>query len=125
MDLEAFRLKSEALPGKARVRGGSRARERGWFLKGPIPGRWLNRVFALHPRTAGRALRVGLALWYLAGVKRTKQVKPSKEAWQYFRLSAYSGRRGLADLERAGLVAVDRRPGGCPVVTLLDVGGTK
>ena len=123
LDLEALRLKPEDLPRKARSKRVSRAKEQDWFLKGPIPGRWLARVFGLPPRSAGRALRVGLALWYLAGVKRSKQVRPNREAWQHFRLSADSGRRGLADLEGAGLVAVDRRAGCCPVLTLLDVGG--
>ena len=44
-----------------------------WFLKGPIPGEWLHRAAKL----PGRALHVARALWYLAGVEKSQQVKPT------------------------------------------------
>jgi hypothetical protein len=66
---------------------------------------------------------VGLALWYLVGVKKSRAVKPTWDTWQRFGLSPDAGRRGLAALEVAGLVAVDRHPGRCPVVTIQDVAG--
>jgi hypothetical protein len=48
-------------------------------------------------------------------------VKPTRDTWKRFSLSPDAGRRGLAVLERAGLVAVDRHPGCCPEVTIQDV----
>ena len=73
-------------------------------------------------RGATRAARYGsgLAVWYLAGVEKSRPVKPTWDTWQRFGLSPDAGRRGLAALERAGLVAVDRHPGRCPVVTILE-----
>jgi hypothetical protein len=64
-----------------------------------------------------------LAVWYLAGVEKRRQVKLTWGVFAKFGVSPDAGRRGLADLERAGLVAVDRRAGCCPVVTLLDAKG--
>jgi len=86
-----------------------------WFLKGPIPGEWLTRAAGL----SFRALRVGLALWYLAGLKKSRAVKPTWDTWRKFGLSPDGGRRGLAILEQAGLVSVDRQPGCCSVVKIL------
>ena len=40
------------------------------FIKGPIPLAWMKAVAML----PGKSLHVGLALWYLAGVKKTKTV---------------------------------------------------
>ena len=67
-----------------------------------------------------RALRVGLALWYLAGLKKSREVRPNRDAWQRFGLSPEAGRRGLAALEAGGLVAVERHPGRYPIVTILE-----
>ena len=67
-----------------------------------------------------RALHVALAVWYLAGLEKDWQVKLTWSVLARFGLSAYTGRRGLAALELAGLVTVERRPGCCPVVTIQD-----
>jgi hypothetical protein len=120
LDLEQFRAKPEGRARPAKRQRLPRHKTGEWFLKGPIPGSWLVRIFSLPARTLGRALRVGLALWYLAGVTKRRAVKPTWDTWQRFGLSPDAGPRGLADLERAGLVAVDRHPGRCPVVTILE-----
>jgi hypothetical protein len=120
IDLEQFRASRADKPQPAKPQRPPRHRAGDWFLKGPIPGAWLTRVFAMPTRTSGRALRVGLALWYLVGVKKSRAVKPTWDTWKRFRLSPYAGRRGLAALEGAGLVVVDRRPGCCPIVTIQD-----
>ncbi len=71
-----------------------------------------------------RALRVGLALWHLTGLQKDKSVKPTRKVWDRFGLGTDAARLGLLALERAGLVAVDRRHAGrCPLVTLLEVEG--
>jgi len=124
LDLDQFRARFD---GKMSLAQRSVKRQRPprhnpgeWFLKGPIPGSWLVRVFSLPTKTLGRALRVGLALWFLAGKAKCREVKPTWKTWQQFHLSPDAGRRGLQDLERAKLVKVKRRPGCCPVVTILD-----
>ena len=120
MDLDQFRAKRECQPRPATPQKPPRHKPGEWFLKGPIPGSWLVGVFASPARTLGRALRVGLALWFLAGLKGSGIVKPTWKTWERFGLSPDAGRRGLATLERAGLVTVDRHPGSCPVVTILE-----
>jgi hypothetical protein len=56
-------------------------------------------------------------------MEKSRQVKPTWKTWNRFGVSPHAGRRALIDLVRAGLVAVDRHPGCCPVVTLLEIGG--
>jgi len=117
LDLDRFQAKPAGKLRPVNHRRPPRHKAGEWFLKGPIPGEWL----ALASGVSFRALRAGLALWYLAGLKRSRSVKPTRDAWRRFGLSPDAGRRGVAALEQAGLVVVDRRPGCCPVVTLLCV----
>ena len=114
LDLDQFRAIREDKARSAKRQRPPRHRVGEWFLKGPIPGAWLTRAAGL----SFRALRVGLALWYLAGVRTSRVVRPTRDTWQRFGLSSDAGRRGLAALEGAGLVAVDRRPGRCSEVTI-------
>ena len=88
------------------------------FLKGPIPWAWLSRASSL----PGKALHVGVALWFAAGKEQTGiiAINLSRLALEFgFDRSAAS--RGLDFLALAGLVAVDRHPGRKPVVTLIAV----
>jgi hypothetical protein len=87
-----------------------------WFLKGPIPGLWIHQAAKL----PGRALHVGLAIWYASGVSKRRKVKLEKFHLDRFGVGYYAGRRGLKRLELAGLVTVDRHPGRRPVVTIQD-----
>jgi hypothetical protein len=86
------------------------------FLKGPIPWSWLT----LAARLPGKALQVGLALWFRSGLTKSSTVSLSlsslKESLSVHRDAA---RRGLAALEQAELVRVKRRPGRKPQVTIL------
>jgi len=86
------------------------------FLKGPIPLSWLS----VAANQAGKALHVGLACWFLAGIKRSRTIALSAPALASFGTDRYAGYRGLKALERAGLVSVVRHPGRLPVVTILD-----
>ena len=88
------------------------------FLKGPIPWNWL----AAAARQPGKALHVAIVLWFFAGVKRTGTVALSGAALRGFGVNRHAGYRGLAVLERAGLVSVARHPGRMPVVTILGAG---
>jgi hypothetical protein len=86
------------------------------FLKGPIPLSWLSAAAT----QAGKALHVGLALWFLAGVKRNRTIALSAPVLSSFGVGRYAGYRGLKALERVGLVSVVRHPGRLPIVTILD-----
>jgi hypothetical protein len=71
----------------------------------------------------GRALHVAVEIWFHAGVQRRREVVLSlakvAAAGEFDRGTAA---HGLAALERAGLVRVERGVGRAPRVTLLDVG---
>lgn len=114
LELDSFRAKPS---GTRRPKIPPPRRKKGeWFLKGPIPGTWLHRAAKL----PGRALHVGLALWFLAGLKKCNYVTLTWATFNRFGVSPDSGRRGLAALERVGLVSVERHPGRCPRVTILE-----
>jgi hypothetical protein len=115
VDLDKFRTKHGVLnaSGKQRL---PQHNAGGWFLKGPIPGSWLHRAAKL----PGRALHAGIALWYLAGLQRSAIVKPTWKTWAKLGLPPDSARRGLGALERDGLIAIERHPGRCPLVRILD-----
>ncbi len=85
------------------------------FLKGPIPLNWLGTA----AKQSGKALHVGIALWFLSGLKRSRKVALSQSILSLFGVSRYSGYRGLTELEKAGLVSVVRHPGRNPIVTIL------
>jgi hypothetical protein len=93
-----------------------RHRPREPFIKGPIPWKWLERAGQL----PGRALLVGLVLWREAGCRNAREVRVNLSAMG-IGLSRKSAGRGLVALESAKLVRVDRLPGRCPIVELLDV----
>jgi hypothetical protein len=124
IDLNAFRLTSEgqrmieiAQRGKPASRPRSQPRLEGTFLKGPIPMAWLKRAWQ-----SGKAgLVMGILLWYLEGLQRSRrnfrgdrkvlQVNVSKLAIEHRLLRQFLS-RGVAGLERSGLiVVVDRKPG--------------
>ncbi len=88
------------------------------FLKGPIPWDWLDQA----ARQPGKALHVAIALWFLAGVKRTRTVALSGSVLSGLSVKRHSGYRGLTALEQAGLVRVERHPGRNPIVTILEAG---
>ncbi len=86
------------------------------FLKGPIPWQWLTRA-AQQP---GRALHVAIALWFWAGIKGSGQIALSISRLSMLGVNRFAAYRGLAALERVGLVAVHRQKGRKPIVTILD-----
>ena len=88
---------------------------RGWFLKGPIPLAWLMSA----ARLPGRALHIGVLLWFRAGLTRSKSVKLSGQHARLFDIDRHAKARALHQLERARLVSVYRARGRSPVVTIL------
>ena len=86
------------------------------FVKGPIPLPWLCSASQL----PGSALCVGLVLWYLVGVSKSKEVKLTTKKLKAWGLSHDQKTRGLSHLERAGLVKVKRGTGRNPRVLILE-----
>lgn len=87
------------------------------FLKGPIPQLWLSAAAAL----PGKSLHVGVAIWFLAGLTRSRSVRLSGRVSRAFGVDRHAKYRALRWLEDAKLVAVLQRPGCSPVVTLFEV----
>jgi hypothetical protein len=86
------------------------------FLKGPIPWNWVSKAAQLH----GKALHVGICLWYLAGLKISRVVPMSMERLLELGVNRFAAYRGLKALEEAGLVRVARHKGRLSKVELLD-----
>ena len=87
------------------------------FLRGPIPWPWLETA----GRLPGKTLHVAMVLWLLAGIARRRTVRWAPAIAATLGIGRHAAYRGLAALEAAGLITVDRRNGRCPVVTVNDV----
>ena len=86
------------------------------FLKGPIPLNWLAKA----SRQPGKALHVAIAIWFFAGIKRSRTIALSSRLMFSLGSSRYSTYRGLKALEEAGLVTVIRHRGRSPRITIQD-----
>lgn len=91
-----------------------RARPTVRFVR-PVPYDWLLQC----NRLPGKATPVALALWFLAGVKKSMTFRLTAEAAQLAQCSRGSLYHGLDALERAGLISTVRRRGARPQITLL------
>lgn len=93
---------------EARVKGGG-------FIKGPIPLLWINLAACL----PGKTLQVGIALWFLVGLKKSPTVMLASKTLTALGVSRDAKYDALQRLEAAGLVSVQRQPGRAPLVTVL------
>ena len=91
------------------------------FVRGPIPLVWLHKAASLR----GKALAVGIALWFKVGITKQREIKASNALWRKLGIHRKSAYRALAALERAGLVAVDRHAGRAPIVVILDLNASR
>ena len=87
------------------------------FLKGPIPMAWLNEAAKL----PGKAINLGLAIWWLAGMAQTKTFKLTGKALDQLGVSRDAAADALKRLEGRGLIRVQRAPGQRPTVEILSV----
>ncbi len=117
MDPARFQLSTSPVKLAAPAKTKPPPRHRGdeWFLKGPIPGDWLSRASAL----SLIALRVALAIWCEAGMRRSQTVRLSGEMRCRFSISDNTCGRGLRALSDAGLVSLVQLPGRLPEITIL------
>lgn len=87
------------------------------FVRGPIPLDWLIRATSIPRRNA---LVVGLVLFYLAGLNKDRNgLVLTVRRCKPFGLGRKSVQRGLADLEKSGLIRVSRLAGQSPRVDIL------
>jgi hypothetical protein len=90
------------------------------FLKGPVPLDWL--CVASRRCGKGSGFTVGIIIWFLCGLKKSRaRIRLKGAVVRRFGLTRYACYRGLADLEKALLVSVERHPGRNPLVTVLPV----
>ena len=114
VELDRYRLQVQSRPldPPATRRTGLRAprpREGEHYLRGPIPMSW----FLAAARLPGRALHVGMWVWYRVGLNRgAGQVDLNLSALaDELECDRATASRGLRALENAGLVASSRPPG--------------
>jgi hypothetical protein len=118
-DLDRLRLDGAGIETQSLPPGNTAHRRvRGEFLKGPVPLAWLSAASRLSGKAA---LAVGLALWFESGRRRSKTIKLTGPIMARFGVNRKSKYRGLASLEREGLIEVVRVPRRNPVVTILDL----
>jgi hypothetical protein len=70
----------------------------------------------------GKSLHVGIALWCAAGTAGSVSVPLGNISSWRFGLDRNAKYRGLNWLEAAGLIAVQRKCGRAPLVTIFDPG---
>jgi hypothetical protein len=94
-----------------------RPRLREQYLGGPIPISWLEEM----SRLSHAAQWVGVALWFVGLRARSKSatVAITAKTLRRFRLTRSTFCRGLAALESAGLIIVERQNGRRSLVTVL------
>jgi hypothetical protein len=110
-DLERLRLLTREGPLSLRP---PRPHGRERFLKGPVPLSWLEEA----GRCSGKALHLGVVLWFLAGVTGRREMSLGRSELARFGVNRYATSRALAVLEQANLVSVKRLPGRKRIVTL-------
>jgi len=117
MPLDIYELKSVPKPvsrKKTSQAGIPRHATGQLFLKGPIPLAWLSAA----SQQPGKALSVGIAIWFLAGCTNKPTVTLGNELCKKFGISRFAKRRGLDALVSAGLVDAEHHQGRGPLVTL-------
>lgn len=89
------------------------------FLKGPVPLKWLQNA----SKCSGKSLQVGVVLWFYSGMLRTTVIPLNLSRLANWGISRDAARRALVQLERSGLVTVDRGVGRKPIVTIIRQSG--
>jgi DNA-binding MarR family transcriptional regulator len=85
------------------------------FLRGPIPLEWLGEAAKL----PGKTINVAIALWWRYGMAKGKPFKLTRMALKILNVKRDAASAGLARLEQAGLIQVERKPGQRPIVSIL------
>ncbi len=121
-DLDSIRLQPEAsqeatTKTKAVCKPAKR-KQKVPFIMGPLPLPWFQKAMQIPGRTA---LPLGLSLWFQAGLEGTRNdLRLTAKLKGKFSLKDRSVTAALRSLESAGLVSVQRPPGQCVRITILD-----
>ena len=87
----------------------------GAFIKGPLPLDWITSANSL----PGKAGAVGLAIWFLVGVKASKTVKLTRQVEQIAGCHRKAVYAAVSNLEEAGLISVQRSKSARATVTVI------
>ncbi len=90
-------------------------RFKGEFLRGPVPLWWIRRAACL----PGKALALGLAIWFKRGATRRDEVAVNSNLLTKMDISRYAAYRALRGLEQSGLIRVKRSKGKCARVEVI------
>ena len=85
------------------------------FLRGPIPLEWLSKASKLQ----GKVLHVAIALWWCHGMAKGKPFKLTQMALSSLNIKRGAVSAGLARLEQAGLIRIERNPGQRPTISII------
>ena len=88
----------------------------GRFIKGPVPEAWLLSASKL----PGKALAVGLCLWWVAGITNKKTVRIGSELMDFWGIGRSTKSRALLALQEAGLVRIEQEAGKLGWITILE-----
>ncbi len=75
---------------------------------------------AVAAKLSGKALAVGVTIWFLMGLKKTNRVSLTHSHLEKLGVGRKAAYRALAALEGAKLISVERHTGRSPIITLLD-----
>jgi len=81
-----------------------------------VPLSWLETAAKL----PGKCLHIGVTLWYLAGVQKTKTVALGNSQLEKLGVDRNAKCRCLKAMQGAGLIAIDQQPGRNPMITILN-----
>ncbi len=112
-NIERYRLAGTSVPSSSHIKIDTKSAT--WFLKGPIPGDWLNAASAL----PGRSLHVGLVIWFKHGLTKMRQFNITRKDRERFNIPDDAYRRGIIHLEKSGLILVKRRKGRPSLISIL------
>jgi len=111
LDVSAFRVTSEMLSERPIIQKKTRKRRLHWVR---LPMAWYERLEG----APGQTYRVALYLLYLHWKGNGKPIKLANGMLKMDGVPPESRRRALRDLERRGVISVERRPRKSPIITL-------
>lgn len=117
INLDEFRLESSQL-NQSSGSTSQPSRQKRKFIRGPIDLAWVMKA----GRLKGKALQVGMILWFESGCQESRTVPLRQSLAQEFGCHRDTVIRAVRELEKAGLVTITSDPGKCLSVTLLKEG---